>query len=309
MSDPFDLGVLYTDHRPLAAGTPFPSLWSYECASGGARQPVALTPDGRREYWLHRSDPLLNTMLPGIHMSLVVNLGDPWVTGRSLPATSLVPSISLFGPFTRPQRLRVGRRVRAVGAVLPSMLARHLFGVPAPTLVDQIVPLDELWPRTDVEQLLGAVSTRPLHDGLAAMRHELVCRLHPTAHVPSLERAAVRRLTARRGRVSIEDLAGGAGISRQRLAQRFREATGVPPKLFARIVRFHGLVHSLLSTDVAGWAAVAPEHGFYDQAHMINEFRSLTGTSPTAFFQPHDDTIDRARIQLRGRPSEWLQHP
>jgi hypothetical protein len=44
-----------------------------------------------------------------------------------------------------------------------------------------------------------------------------------------------------------------------------------------------------------------------DQAHMINEFRSFTGAPPTTFFKPHDHTVDHARIQVRGRPSEWLR--
>src|SRR5688500_11330154 len=116
MSDPLHLGVLYTDHPTLAAGKQFPSLWSYESGGRGNRQPVAVTADGRREYWLHRSDPLLNTMLPGTHVSLVVNLGGPWASGRSLPATRLLPPLGVIGPFTRPRRLGVGSPVRAAGS-------------------------------------------------------------------------------------------------------------------------------------------------------------------------------------------------
>ena len=52
---------------------------------------------------------------------------------------------------------------------------------------------------------------------------------------------------------------------------------------------------------------MACEAGFYDQAHMINEFRDMAGAPPTTFFQPHDDTIDRSRIRIDGRPSEWLR--
>ena len=47
--------------------------------------------------------------------------------------------------------------------------------------------------------------------------------------------------------------------------------------------------------------------GFYDQAHMINEFRAFAGSPPTLFFQPHHSHVDPPKkIQLNGRPSEWL---
>jgi hypothetical protein len=42
---------------------------------------------------------------------------------------------------------------------------------------------------------------------------------------------------------------------------------------------------------------------------MINEFRVFAGLPPTVFYRPHGSDIDPAKIQLRGRPSEWLRHP
>jgi AraC-like DNA-binding protein len=245
--------------------------------------------------------------LPGTHVSIVINLGDRWATGRSLPATSLVPPLSAFGPFTAPQVLRVGRHVRAIGAVFPAVLAQDVFGMPAPTLVNRIVALDNLWPRNDVERLRDAVCERPLPHALAQLREAVLGRLAPLARRWTLERSAERLLTARCGRLSIDDVATHYGISRQRFTRGFHEATGLSPKLFARIVRFQGLVHALLSNDVALWASVASDTGFYDQAHMINEFRDFAGAPPTTFFKPHDPAIDPVHIRLRGRPSEWLR--
>jgi len=301
MSDAFELGVLYTDFPALAAGTPFASLWSYESTRG------CRSLDRPLQYWLHRSDPLLNTMLPGTHVSIVVNLGDPWATGRSLPASRLLPDLAVIGPFTWPQFLRVGRRVRAVGAVLPSILASEVFAVPAPDLVNQIVPLQDLWPRERVERLHAALTGLPLHDGLAVLRRVLLQPLDPAARLDTVEGAAARLLAARHGRLSIEQMAAHYGLSRQRFARRFHQAAGLSPKLFGRIVRFQGLVQALLANDVSRWASVASEAGFYDQAHMINEFRDFAGAPPTKFFQPHDDAIDASRIQVQGRPSEWLR--
>ena len=120
---------------------------------------------------------------------------------------------------------------------------------------------------------------------------------------------ATRLITARGGRVSIDQMARSHGLSRKHFARQFSAAAGLTPKLFARITRFQSLVHALLSSDVSEWVSVAPAVGFYDQAHMINEFRAFAGSSPTLFFQPHDDMIDASTVQLRGRPSEWVRRP
>ena len=81
-------------------------------------------------------------------------------------------------------------------------------------------------------------------------------------------------------------MARSHGLSRQQFAARFSAAAGLPPKLFARITRFQALVHGLLSTDVSPVGVAAPAAGFYDQAHMINEFRAFAGSPPTVFFRP-----------------------
>ncbi len=44
-------------------------------------------------YWLGRSDPLLNTIVPGVGVSLVINFGDVWAAGRSLVTSGLVPRV------------------------------------------------------------------------------------------------------------------------------------------------------------------------------------------------------------------------
>lgn len=127
-----------------------------------------------------------------------------------------------------------------------------------------------------------------------------------TTTAPDVTAAAARVMTMRAGRVSVGAMAARSGLSRQQFTRRFRAATGLPPRQFARISRFQRLVHTLLTTDVEQWAAVAPGSEFYDQAHMVNEFRALAGASPTRFFRPGGlvtGTPDDGR--LRGRPHTW----
>jgi AraC-like DNA-binding protein len=310
MSDTSELGVLYTEHSGLTAMTPVVSLWSYETRTRGrARRSIARNPDGSHEYWLDRSDPLLNTILPGTGVSLIVNFGDTWTAGRSLATSAMLPRVCVVGPVTQARILRVGRSVQAVGAVLPTTLARSVFDVPASELIDQIVPLEDLWTLDEVEKLFASLSSLDIRRSLSALKCELVARIARPANRETVGQTAPGLITLHAGRVSIDAMARSHGLSRQQFASRFGAAAGLPPKLFARITRFQKLVHVLLSTDVSRWATVSSAIGFYDQAHMINEFRAFAGSPPTVFFRPHGGDIDPANVQLRGRPSEWLRRP
>ena len=69
------------------------------------------------------------------------------------------------------------------------------------------------------------------------------------------------------------------GCSRRYLIGLFNDHVGLPPKLIARILRFE---HALEFADGGeiGWAEIAQRCGYYDQAHMIRDFRAFTGQSP-----------------------------
>jgi AraC-like DNA-binding protein len=300
------LGVLYTEHVDLRAATPAVSLWSYESRRRGAgRRPVARNRHDNPEYWLERSDPLLNTFLPGTGVSLVVNFGDAWAAGRSLPTTALLPRLCVIGSVTQARIVRVGRLVDAIGAVFPPAHALAVFGVPASELLDRIVPLHEIWARAAVDRLFASLAGVPVRARMAALIGAVTSRIDRARVAEPMTDAAVHLIERHAGRVPIDAVARAHGLSRQAFARRFAASTGLTPKVFARITRFQALVHTLLSSDVSQWATMGPAVGFYDQAHMINEFRLFAGASPTVFFQPHDDELPRPRHLLRGRPSEW----
>ena len=314
VSDTSDTGVVYTEHSrlaPLARATSIASLWSYETrARERGRRPVEVNHDGHHEYWLDRSDPLLNTILPGTGVSLIVNFGDLWAAGRSLATAEFLPRVCVVGPVTRSRILRVGRSVRAVGAAFVPTLTPAILGVPASALVDQIVPLADLWERDEADKLFVSLSSAVTRCSLPVLNNALVARICRTGASETTGPTApqiITLITRHGGRLSIDDMAKRHGISRHLFARRFRDEAGLPPKLFARITRFQSLVCALLSTDVSQWASLSPAVGFYDQAHMINEFRDFTGSPPTVFFQPHGDAIDRPAVQVRGRPSEWVR--
>ena len=116
---------------------------------------------------------------------------------------------------------------------------------------------------------------------IAVIESELLRRLGE--HDPRVD-AAVAWITRAGGRLPIERIAAQIGISRQHLSRRFLQHVGVTPKTFARVMRFESLVRAARNGP-RDWAALAADLGYFDQAHLIAEFRELAGATPVPFFQ------------------------
>ncbi len=87
------------------------------------------------------------------------------------------------------------------------------------------------------------------------------------------------------GTLAIGDLAAGLQVSRQHLATLFQEQVGIGPKAAARVMRFEGAIRCVQSADRGTLAAIAEDHGYYDQAHMDRDFVALAG-KPASTFLP-----------------------
>jgi len=182
---------------------------------------------------------------------------------------------SVVGTMTRPLVLPPGsERIDFLGVRFHPGRAAAFLRMPLAEITDARVPLHDLW--------------RGWSDGVLAYREELL---------PALERellrrldperdrrvdAAIARIVASGGAERIETLSREIGISRQHLARQFLQHVGISPKMFARVMRFRRLT-SELAREPVDWADVALEHGFYDQSHLIADFRELAGTTPEAF--------------------------
>ena len=94
-------------------------------------------------------------------------------------------------------------------------------------------------------------------------------------------------------RVSMESLRSGAsaprvstlarqlGVTDRHLRRLIVGETGIAPRHFARIQRFHALLRSSDLAPRPAWAALAAHHGYADQSHLIREVQDLAGVTPT----------------------------
>jgi AraC-like DNA-binding protein len=189
--------------------------------------------------------------------------------------------LRVIGPVTAPYLFAppIGHRMEALRVKLE--WCRPLLGV-AP------------WEHADAEPLYAEVRpdlVQPLEARLMASRTPADTLRLLVAFVR--ERLARNDVASGLLLASMESLRRGAGATRVReLARRLRvserhlrrlmvDETGIAPRHFARIQRFHALLRASDLAPRPAWAALAADHGYADQSHLIREVRHLAGVAPT----------------------------
>ncbi|WP_370946818.1 helix-turn-helix domain-containing protein [Amycolatopsis sp. cg5] len=129
-----------------------------------------------------------------------------------------------------------------------------------------------------IADLLGTRDARALEAG------HLEAKREPDA----LMRQVVRAM-AERPELTVAEQADLACLSERQLRRRFGQAVGLGPKAYLRVTRLHRAVDAARAALERGkpphWADIAARHGFYDQPHLLAEFRRAAGCPPGRFFQ------------------------
>jgi AraC-like DNA-binding protein len=170
----------------------------------------------------------------------------------------------VVGTMTKPLVLPPSGRSDFFGVRFRPGRAAAFLRIPLAEITDARVPLADVWSNWKGEPSLDALES------------ELIRRVRPDRD--RRVDAAVAQLASG---ARVDAVARAVGLSRQHLARQFLHHVGISPKTFARVMRFQRVIES--ADRHADWADVAARHGYYDQSHLIADFRDLAGATPGAF--------------------------
>lgn len=224
-------------------------------------------------------DEALERVLPDGALRLVFNLGEA-------PAVEAAPAarMEVIGASCTPVVVRLHGAVHGLSLTLRVGAAAALLGVPAGELTEATAPLDTLWGAAGAE-LLERLATADDDEGRAALLQQLLARRVQRADMSACRaaRRAVELIRASDGRRSVRELAAELGVGERRLQQLFHAHVGLSPRALSRLARLAGCLRALRACRQPRWAELAQRAGFYDQAHLSNEFRALCGMTPREF--------------------------
>jgi AraC-like DNA-binding protein len=223
-------------------------------------------------------------VVPDARAEIVLHLGEPFRLVDECGAARRQARALAAGQLLGPIRLEPSSEADVVGIRFRSEAAGAALGPSLADLTGLVAPLAEV-NRTMEGRLLDAVArdAAPVHR--AAALSAALSRLALKPPGPLVHRA-VTALSEASGRPArIQRLARALGTTTRTLERRVRDATGLSPGLLLAISRFRRAFRALGRAPAGSWARVAVDSGYYDQAHLIREFRRFAGAPPGRFFQ------------------------
>jgi AraC-like DNA-binding protein len=261
----------YVSRRPGGrTGRFVESIWFARGQIGGVRERIAPT---------------------GSTVAAIV-LGDPI---RQIPAgegAALVAQTGfLIGPHDRPIVNEPLGLTHCVGIVTTPVGCRPALGLAPAALRGRIVDLLPAWPRA-AELRRALVGGRTADEALDLVEEALST---PEPYDPQAFarcEAAVRQLSAEPAR-PVTAIAAGLGLSHGHLDRQFTDLVGLSPRTLARILRMRRLLEDIDIFGSVEWAEKAAELGWFDQAHLIRDFKRHTGVTPSAYVAAQRSAYDR----------------
>lgn len=215
----------------------------------------------------------LRVALPRPEAQLVVRIGRDAHDGLD---------VHVMGVRETAHRKYIRGGQRTVAARLRLGAQQAVLGVPAAALVGRIVALDELWGSGPARRLRERLRAAPDLAAAAAVLDAAIAE-----RLVSTQRRDVRTKLAlaaaeRLAHAHVNAVADDLGVSERHLRRVFQETLGMGPKAYVKLTRFDRALRAAREPNRESWASIAANAGYYDQAHLIAEFRAITGVTPRA---------------------------
>lgn len=160
---------------------------------------------------------------------------------------------------------------------------------PVSKLTDRIVPIDSIFGESALQFEKNILMTEDKSRWIDLADRFIRSHLpEPDENVELINRITTV-IMYDRSVTKVDDITDRFDLSKRTLQRLFSLYVGVTPKWVIQRYRLHEAVGQLAENTKVDWASLALDLGYFDQAHFINDFRSLIGCTPEEYLAVGND--------------------
>jgi AraC-like DNA-binding protein len=224
-----------------------------------------------------------NLILPDGAMELIVNVGDPQTLcelGNPDKGTVFHHSW-ISGERTEPIVIDETGYIHLMGVRLRPGGGWPFLGIPLREFSDRVIELEDVL-GPEISELRNCLEEKTTDDARFDLLENWLRKRQRTSPTPAVS-YALRTIQDGAGSKRIGRMAEEIGISHKHLLREFDRCVGLTPKIFSRLCAFQRVIQSVGHRTEIEWADTAAKCGYYDQAHLIREFRVFSGLTPATY--------------------------
>lgn len=186
------------------------------------------------------------------------------------------------------------------------------FGKAVSELADKTISASLVFGREIEEFESIALSSCPDEEKIAAANEFFLGRIPKPDKTIALATELVDLILRDIEIKTVDDLVERSGIGKRTLQRIFREYVGASPKWVVCRYRLHETVEKLNSGQKLDLAQLAVGLGYFDQAHLINDFKALVGCTPAQFVKqigPVCSIMMTDCVNYRSSCPAWVSRP
>ena len=243
-----------------------------------------------KNYWFLKANAAnqVQGIIPTGNINLFFHRGTPLSQESD---NSLLPHMFISGQSTTYSNLVQSGITDMICVTFHAFGARMFFKEPMHEFKEKSVALD-LLDNTEILELGKRLQETFDNKACVQLIESLLKKRYLYDKQYNLKRITTAVNSFNSGSVAINNLADISCLSYKQFKRIFAEYVGLNPKEFMRVIRFQRVLYTLQTNPTTNLTELAYTCEFYDQSHLIQEFKHFSGYTPgeyIAIYNPYSD--------------------
>jgi len=211
--------------------------------------------------------------------------GDDYIT-NDLKTGSVIPFVrcTIRGPRTyKKYQIRINGNFCCYSVKFKPTGLNRLLGISMDFFRDAAIDATLLYPGIFGELTERLMECKDIRNYIEITEKYLVSFVRSHSYQASTATRLAELILRSNSTFHLTELYTQLPLTSRQLERNFIKEVGVSPKEFSSIVRFERLVHNHMNQPDRRWTELAHEYNYFDQMHMIRDFKKFLDIIPSDF--------------------------